>query len=308
MGNSLKRKNKKSHKLLSTKFHDSNHNKQHDASTCNNEASANILETIVYGYLRIDIENKMKLPIPKEIQHTIYTFFGYFINVSVGDTVEIKSLSDGKWYQSIVKFNKLPSEAFPPHKQLQSKLTESQSNQIHLQALFVRPQLEPKHIKVGAQIDCRDRWGKWYQSKIMKYKKANKPMPRKAKLTRNQEQNILELQKFDAVYIHYLKWEEKWDEWIFRPSEKICNCDGIGVCEVDKHMHRFAVLETETSEDVLQAKIAKRRRYGRTSNNLEDLQDPIIGEWIIVDNDTVCRDRTCCNNESHRIAYQSAFK
>ena len=62
---------------------------------------------------------------------------------------------------------------------------------------------------MGARIDGRDRWGKWYQADIVKYKKANEALPKRAKLNKNQGKHIEELERTEAVFVHYLAWEEK---------------------------------------------------------------------------------------------------
>eukprot|EP00484_Ammonia_sp_Unknown_P030159 CAMPEP_0197028598 /NCGR_PEP_ID=MMETSP1384-20130603/8245_1 /TAXON_ID=29189 /ORGANISM="Ammonia sp." /LENGTH=1787 /DNA_ID=CAMNT_0042457619 /DNA_START=164 /DNA_END=5527 /DNA_ORIENTATION=+ len=97
----------------------------------------------------------------------------------------------------------------------------------------------------GQRLDGRDRWGKWYEAVIKKYKKAGEPMPKKAKLTKLQEKDIKELEKLEAIFIHYTAWEDKWDEWIFiKPEETICKCRTF--CATDKSKHRLAALHTQS--------------------------------------------------------------
>ncbi len=104
------------------------------------------IKPIVYGYIRIEINEKLELFIPYEVQHIIYKFYGYLIDLEIGHKSRAKSLS-GKWFESTVGFNKLPSE--PIRKNLQLQLSSLQSSQI---GLFIVPHLDIQAGVIGEWI------------------------------------------------------------------------------------------------------------------------------------------------------------
>ena len=84
---------------------------------------------------------------------------------------------------------------------------------------------------------------------------------------------------------------QRWDEWICYANERICNCENECVTDkgdINRDIHRLAVCGTQSSEDIKHAQM-----NGYTI--------PIIGEWIIVNNSTICDDETTCDIEKHRI-------
>eukprot|EP01084_Bolivina_argentea_P219139 371734_1 len=81
-------------------------------------------------------------------------------------------------------------------------------------------------LSVGDKIDCRDRWGKWCLSEIKKYKYPDEAIPH-GELNQTQEAEIDRIVCLDAVYVHYISWEEKWNEWIFIKNNTVCDCSGL---------------------------------------------------------------------------------
>ena len=100
--------------------------------------------------------------------------------------------------------------------------------------------------KVGAFVDGRDKWGKWYEARIVVHKPAGAAMPEKARnLKKEQKERMEELQPLEALFIHYTQWPEKWDEWIFiDPASTLCRCRTR--CLFDKAQHRLAPPKTQT--------------------------------------------------------------
>ena len=103
-------------------------------------------------------------------------------------------------------------------------------------------------LKVGDQIDGRDFTGKWYIAEVKKYKKANEPIPEKPELSARQQKNRDKLEKLGGFHLHFLEWEEKWDEWIFIGFDgAICTCSGE--CKTYRkaaNVHRLALPNTQS--------------------------------------------------------------
>eukprot|EP01084_Bolivina_argentea_P244420 409448_1 len=101
-------------------------------------------------------------------------------------------------------------------------------------------------LKPGVKIDARDTWGKWYTAQILHYKAAYDSISPElqVKLSDEQVRNIVKLQKLQGIFVHYLGWENRWDEWIFIDKNSICTC--ISKCTKDKSQHRVAVLATQS--------------------------------------------------------------
>ena len=69
------------------------------------------------------------------------------------------------------------------------------------------------------------------------------------------------VQKLEGVFIHYVGWDKKWDQWIFIiPNDTICDCSGP--CTKDNH--RLASPNTQSKYDKDQRRLsteaAKRKR------------------------------------------------
>jgi len=104
-------------------------------------------------------------------------------------------------------------------------------------------------FRVGDFVDGRDRWGKWYEAQIKIHKVEGAPMPDKApNLKKDQKENIEELSKWEAIYIHYTQWPDKWDEWVFIDPDPtagtICKCRTR--CQSEKKQHRLAPHKTQS--------------------------------------------------------------
>ena len=65
-------------------------------------------------------------------------------------------------------------------------------------------------FKIGEQIDARDQLGRWYGAQIIDYKPRNKRIPKEAKLHYSQQQRIKQLQKYEAICIHYEIVDDKY--------------------------------------------------------------------------------------------------
>ncbi len=107
----------------------------------------------------------------------IYKFFGHCIEISIGDKKKIKSWK-GKWFKSTVHFQK-SSESIPYNISVMlqqtlaiEQITSLRSAQIEqLQALFIvshfhTNRFDTENLKVGENVDARDRWGKWCEARI----------------------------------------------------------------------------------------------------------------------------------------------
>eukprot|EP01084_Bolivina_argentea_P176127 304839_1 len=77
----------------------------------------------------------------------------------------------------------------------------------------------------GDEIDCRDKYAKWCLSKIIQQTKPTDLFP-----------------QLEAVYIHYIGWDAKYDEWIFIKDDILCECNGK--CKNLKH--RIAKAKTQS--------------------------------------------------------------
>ena len=113
-------------------------------------------------------------------------------------------------------------------------------------------------LKKGDKWDIRDGDGKWVLRKINYYKKAGKSMPRRAILTADQNENIKELEKLEAIYIGYPS-----NEWIFIEADNstICDCDGI--CRAKNTIHRIAPAYTHSEYMFSRLRENYYNNYGR---------------------------------------------
>eukprot|EP01084_Bolivina_argentea_P299590 516424_1 len=94
------------------------------------------------------------------------------------------------------------------------------------------------NFTIGDKVDCRDKYGKWYLSTIVQHKKYH--------LT----------QKLEEIYVHYIGWDNKYDEWIGIQNDILCECNGK--CE---HLnHRIAKAKTQSVSEM--PLMDKRNRIG----------------------------------------------
>eukprot|EP01083_Nonionella_stella_P286669 975642_1 len=115
------------------------------------------------------------------------------------------------------------------NKSKMQRIVKSKLSQI---AISTNEEEELIQFKVGKKVDCRDRWGVWYISEIAQHKKATKLL---VDLQRE------DMQGLEAIYVHYIGWNKKWDEWIFIDTDGdiICNC--TDKCEHKQdNQHRIA--------------------------------------------------------------------
>ena len=125
---------------------------------------------------------------------------------------------------------------------------------------IIAPSEFQKAPKVKDQFDCRDRWGNWYLAEINHYKASDEMVPSiyYSALNETQQQKYQELIKLEGIFVHYIAWDKKWDEWIFiTPNQTICDCKGK--CVMDKGQHRIASANTQseyTKDEKLHKKLS----------------------------------------------------
>lgn len=96
-------------------------------------------------------------------------------------------------------------------------------------------------IGVGQMIDVRDRWGKWCKAKILRHKIPSDPLP--YDMANAKKVNILN-RFVEAVFVHYIEWDSKWDEWIIIDGVNLCEC--TKPCHTHKDLHRIAQEEWQS--------------------------------------------------------------
>ena len=252
----------------------------------------NILELIMNGYTRIEY-NDTKLLIPNEIIDLISLFHGPKI-LNCGDEIYAKTKNQ-LWLKSTIHFNKLTFDEIP--QKYLGKLDDWQTVHLpklsKLQALFIVYHFDMQQLTKGIAIDCKDRWKKWYQSRIKYVKQAGEAVPEEPKfqydqlMKRRKPNEISQLQEQCGVLVHYDGWQQKWDEWIFFDENTMCSCHQR--CQNKWWSeHRIALPNSQTKLPV--------------NINIGWL---FIGEWIFLQNETIC---TCdsidnCDNPCHRIKF-----
>ena len=102
---------------------------------------------------------------------------------------------------------------------------------------------EWKHFDVGNKIDVRDKWNKWYLSEIQRHKKKSDKISAE-ELGKNFKGNVKSIQNFEAIYVHYIGFAAKWNEWIIIESNDIfCECEGPS----NRSQHRIAAPNTQSA-------------------------------------------------------------
>ena len=206
---------------------------------------------LVMRFIRQNIEKDLKILIPMEIKDIIYKFWGNWINIKVGDIIQVKG-SGKKWYDGIIKYYKRSNEKGPDAFDIPG-LTNRNLKKMTLisEGIVVQPyskiNLKWKQIKVGYKIDARDKFGEWYIAKIIYHKKTTEKIPKHLKLSDNQKSEKTIINGLEGIYVDYVSWQEKYNEWIFIRDNTFCECDG-NVCITDKTEHRIAAPYTKSKK------------------------------------------------------------
>eukprot|EP01083_Nonionella_stella_P069305 184683_1 len=98
-------------------------------------------------------------------------------------------------------------------------------------------------LKVGSLIDVSDKFGKWNLAKISRHKQANEPLPSNAKFPQQVKENKLNI--LEVIHVHFVGWDDKWDEWVFIGENTVCTCHAL--CR-DSKQHRLAPPNTQAGK------------------------------------------------------------
>jgi len=99
-----------------------------------------------------------------------------------------------------------------------------------------------KKFHVGQKLDVRDKWNQWYLAEIQKHKTASDNISAE-ELGKENKENLEFVQNLEAIYIHYIGFAEKYDEWIIITDDKIF-CDSKQISEEKEH--RLAPASTQS--------------------------------------------------------------
>eukprot|EP01084_Bolivina_argentea_P197853 338958_1 len=135
-------------------------------------------------------------------------------------------------------------------------------------------------FSIGDEIDCCDRWGKWCLAQVKQHRYPSYIM---SNIELNEAQKAIadKLRCLQAIYVHYIGYDKKYDEWVFIENNTFCDCSTSTPCDCTNH--RIATCNTQSWLKKLKAvnqrlKLTKLRQTQLVGNRF-DIYDLTIKQW-----------------------------
>ena len=111
-------------------------------------------------------------------------------------------------------------------------------------------------------------------AEIVYHKDVTESIPEDLKLGKYQERDRDMIEKLEGIYVNWVSWDDKFNEWIFIYDDTFCECPGI--CLTEKGQHRIAAPYTKSKDQRL--------------------------EFIAFEDNTVCFCKSLCDNLEHTLS------
>eukprot|EP01083_Nonionella_stella_P005758 16620_1 len=220
------------------------------------------LTLFVFGFIRQKYEKVCNKHIPMDIKQIVYVFWEYWSTLAQRDTVTIKN-EHGKWKEAVVK----------------SKAAMIANKYIKIEFAFCLSML-----RMGQRIDVKDNDDRWYLAEIVATKDAKRRFPMHPPSKKKQ------LKQNAAIYVRFVGYNERFNEWISLKKGVICNC--CEICDGDMNGKDHKIASANTQSDY----------------NVDSIFDHCKTQILCINGDSFCDCADECNNSDHRLKFAETNK